>query len=79
LCDREIAISVAPVRDVEAEPRSTAFTPETIGNVELGALAASTFLEMHAQEPCNYDYYDHNADDVKNVHGTLQQGRRAVD
>ncbi len=31
---------------------------------------------MHSQEACNYGYYDHNADDVKNVHDTLQRGMR---
>jgi len=27
--------------------------------------------KVHSQEPCNYDYYDHDADDVKNVHCAL--------
>jgi hypothetical protein len=27
---------------------------------------------MHSQEACNYDYYDHDADDVENVHCVLR-------
>jgi hypothetical protein len=29
--------------------------------------------KVHSQEPCNYDYYDHDADDVKNVHCALRR------
>jgi hypothetical protein len=28
--------------------------------------------DVQAQEACNNDYDDHDADDVKNVHGTLR-------
>ena len=28
---------------------------------------------MHSQVPRNYDYHDHDADDVKNVHCALQR------
>ena len=29
--------------------------------------------KVHSQETCNYDYYDYDADDVKNVHCTLRR------
>jgi hypothetical protein len=31
---------------------------------------------MYAQIPCNYDHYDYNTYDVKNVHCVLQEGMR---
>jgi hypothetical protein len=31
---------------------------------------------MYAQIPCNYDHYDYNTYDVKNVHCLLQEGMR---
>jgi hypothetical protein len=31
---------------------------------------------VNSQEPCNQDYYDHDAYDVKNVHWALRQGMR---
>ena len=29
--------------------------------------------KVHSQETCNYDYYDYDADDVKNVHCALRR------
>jgi hypothetical protein len=77
LFDLETTISIAAERDVEAKPRSAAFTPETFGYEAIWQHAI--YLKMHAEVPRNYDYYDHNADDVKNVHCNLQPGMRALD
>jgi hypothetical protein len=68
--------SIAVEHDVEVEPRSAAFAPETFGNVERGTLPAPQFSRLskvHAEVPCNHDHDDHNADDVKNVHCALQR------
>ena len=37
----------------------------------------ASFLKMHSQVPGNYDYHDHDADDVKNVHCALQRRHAA--
>ena len=36
-------------------------------------VAVQLCLKMHSQVTCNYDYHDHDADDVKNVHCPLRR------
>jgi hypothetical protein len=36
-------------------------------------------LKVHSQIPRNYDYDDHDADDVKNVHCVLRRSMRDFD